>query len=312
MLGCGFDGGSLVARVADRVLSVDRLAELMVLAQPVPVTEEVAQELAGHWVHLMAFGRRMATGDSLLDSATVLDVMRYRVQQEIVAAWRRQLLARSSVMGDSRATARFDSTFARELLHRRAAALSRDAVSTVRQIAANPWDRFQPERTVASFAGGTVTAPELARYVQHLSPATRQEMGGAPDSRITDFLWGFVLQTLLTAQAESAGVRLGPVAFQDIQRQYRDAVHALWQHTGLSPASLASAARAETEREQAAGLRVEEYLDAAAARRVPLQGVPPFLAVAVLGAVDWEIRPDRMSDVVRRAQRLLAATEEAR
>jgi len=119
LMGCGDPAGDMAARVGDRVLSADRLAQLMVLAQPMPLTAEVASELASHWVTLIAFGQRMAAGDSLLDSTTIHDLMRYRIRQAVIAEWRRRLLAPIPAAD----VARFDSSYPRELLSERRARL---------------------------------------------------------------------------------------------------------------------------------------------------------------------------------------------
>lgn len=290
------------------MLPVERLAELMVLAQPLPLTRDVAYELASHWVQWNAFAARMADGDSLLDSAAIIGVMWHPVRQEITAQWRQRLLTRAGAIGDAGLTARFDSVHARQLLLARGAQIRGGASATVRGIAAEPWGDTAALDTLATFVGGALTGDDLGRHVQYLSPATRGEMVEAGDQRIVEFLSGLVLQEVLLAQAESAGVSLSQSAFQAIAAQAREAVHALWRHTDLSPVALASAGSSASERAQVAASRVEQYLDAAAARRVPLEPVPPFLAVALLRAVEWEIVSERLEAVVERARRLLDAT----
>ena len=59
------------ARVGEWVLTERRLADLLVLAQPFPLESAPVTELVRHWVGAAALGRRMAAGDSLLDSAAV-------------------------------------------------------------------------------------------------------------------------------------------------------------------------------------------------------------------------------------------------
>src|ERR1043166_7840160 len=79
--GCPGPGRRPAASVDGASLSADRLAQLLVLAQPVPLRRDVAYELASHWVTLTAFARRMALGDSLLDSATIADMMSQRARR---------------------------------------------------------------------------------------------------------------------------------------------------------------------------------------------------------------------------------------
>jgi len=304
VLGCGGPPAEVVARVNQWRLDRDRLAELMVLAQPVPLTADVAYELASHWVTLMALGQRAAAGDSLLDSLTIRDLMAYRVRQEVTTEWRRRLQARVPPA----AAASFDSSYAQRLLEDRRARLEPHATALLRQFATDPWQMADATQPWATYAGGVVTTGQLQRYVQYLSPSTRGEIRGASDQRITGFLWGFVLEELLVEQAESAGVAISEAAFGAMAQEARDVVHNLWEHTGLAPASLASAGASSGARAQAARRRVDEYLEAAAARRVTLEAVPPFLAVPLLRRVEWEIAADRMTEVVDRARRLLAAT----
>lgn len=76
-----------VARVGADVLSVDRAVQMFVGARPLPHTRGMVDGLARHWVDLNAFARRMAAGDSLLDSASVMDAMWFEVQQARNRAW---------------------------------------------------------------------------------------------------------------------------------------------------------------------------------------------------------------------------------
>lgn len=55
----------LAARVDDWTLTEDRLAELIVLAQPFPLDSAAVRELARHWMSAAALSLRAAAGDSL-------------------------------------------------------------------------------------------------------------------------------------------------------------------------------------------------------------------------------------------------------
>ena len=69
LAGCGdlADRG-LAARAGDWTLTEERLAELLVLVQPLPLDSAAAHELASHWVGAAALALRSAAGDSLLGS----------------------------------------------------------------------------------------------------------------------------------------------------------------------------------------------------------------------------------------------------
>jgi hypothetical protein len=304
--GCPGPGRRPAASVDGASLSADRLAQLLVLAQPVPLRRDVAYELASHWVTLTAFARRMALGDSLLDSATIADLMSQRARRQILERWRADLLA--GVPGGD--TARFSSAYARRLVLAGNAELKPRAVAIARSVASDPWGPRDAGDTVATFTGGAVTSRDLARYTQYAASATRQEMRDAPEGRISDFLWGLVLDELLLRQADSAGVRLEASQFLALADDCRKVIHRLWDGTGLSPGALASAAPLPAERRKLAARLVDAYLEAAAARRLPLEPVPPFLAVPLLRDVAWDIVPDQMDSAVARARRLLAGTGE--
>lgn len=83
----------VVVRVDDEELTVDRLAQLLILGQPLPLRLSVAEEIARHWVDVTALSQRAAVGDSLLDSATVLETMWLQRRQFLLSLFREQLFA---------------------------------------------------------------------------------------------------------------------------------------------------------------------------------------------------------------------------
>jgi len=61
----------MAARAGDWTLTEERLAELLVQAQPLPLDSAAAYRLASHWVAAAALALRSAAGDSLLGSAAL-------------------------------------------------------------------------------------------------------------------------------------------------------------------------------------------------------------------------------------------------
>jgi len=82
----------VAARIDGEELSVDRLARLLVLAQPLPLRTDVASEIAKHWIDVTALALRSAAGDSLLDSTTILQSMWLPVEDDLVRNLRRRML----------------------------------------------------------------------------------------------------------------------------------------------------------------------------------------------------------------------------
>ena len=75
----------LVARTGEWTLSEDRLAELLVLAQPFPLDSAATVELARHWQGAAALALRSAAGDSLL-GAEALEAASWLDRREALLA----------------------------------------------------------------------------------------------------------------------------------------------------------------------------------------------------------------------------------
>jgi hypothetical protein len=75
------------ARLGDAALAAERLAEILVLAQPLPLDTATASELAWHWIEVSLVARRAAAGDSLLDPALVAAAMAPELREARIRAW---------------------------------------------------------------------------------------------------------------------------------------------------------------------------------------------------------------------------------
>ena len=100
-VGCGdlADRG-IAARAGEWSLTEERLAELIVLAQPFPLDSAVVHQLAGHWVAAAALSQRSATGDSLLGSEA-LEAATWLDRREALLAVDREERLGSGVMVDA-------------------------------------------------------------------------------------------------------------------------------------------------------------------------------------------------------------------
>lgn len=95
----------VVARAGDWTLTEERLAELLVVAQPFPLDTVAVSELAGHWVAAAAMSQRAAAGDSLLGSEAMEAVAWAARREAILAADREQRLGTMVVVGSAEAAA---------------------------------------------------------------------------------------------------------------------------------------------------------------------------------------------------------------
>lgn len=185
------------ARLGEHELSADRLAEILVLAQPLPLDSATATELAYHWIEVSLIAGRAAAGDSLLGP----DLVAAAMAPELREARIRALLDREAGDALARALAITDSLYAagdvRLLAHvfRRAGPDARPGEKEVQRIAAQ-----QIRQRLA--AGGSWA-----------DAVTQSE---DPDTRDRDGLIGLVRRGDLVSSFENAAFALAPGAFSEV------------------------------------------------------------------------------------------------
>ncbi|UCG86666.1 MAG: peptidylprolyl isomerase [Gemmatimonadota bacterium] len=90
----------LVARAAGYELTVDRLGEIVARGAHIPLQRDVVERMARLWVDYSLVAQRLADGDSLLDSATVVNALWAEAQQQIVTHYHSQLVDNHVVVTD--------------------------------------------------------------------------------------------------------------------------------------------------------------------------------------------------------------------
>lgn len=97
--GCGALGdvitgkANVVARAGGEELTVTQLADLLVTWEKRPIRWEFVDHFVRHWVDITLLAQRLATGDSLLDTAVVLEATWPHVHQFLIADLQSQLFA---------------------------------------------------------------------------------------------------------------------------------------------------------------------------------------------------------------------------
>jgi hypothetical protein len=81
-----------VARVDGYSLPVEPMAELVATGKGLPLRRDVVEEISSYWVDYVILADRLASGDSLLDSATVVAAMWAELQQEIADRYHERLV----------------------------------------------------------------------------------------------------------------------------------------------------------------------------------------------------------------------------
>lgn len=87
------EGAGAVARAGEHRLSSSRVAGWFVIGETVPLRRDVAERVAHRWVDYTLFADRIAAGDSLIDTATVLHAMWPEVYERLAAQYHEQLVA---------------------------------------------------------------------------------------------------------------------------------------------------------------------------------------------------------------------------
>lgn len=198
LLGCDDGGGGgMVARAGDYQLSATRMAGWFAISESVPLRRDLAERVAHRWVDYTLFADRIAAGDSLLDSATVLGAMWPEVYERLVQLYHDQLVA-ERIPTDSAA---IDSAFAageqRLIWHilvraqptiaseARDSARARAEALRARLVAGEPWEAVNEENEDpgAQRQGGSlgvigrgVTVPEFEAVAFMLEPGELSEV----------------------------------------------------------------------------------------------------------------------------------------
>jgi hypothetical protein len=200
---------------------------------------------------------------------------------------------------------RSDSLYVDSLRRSLNLSYSRNAATRVRELAREPWDQVRSSDTVATFTGGALTAGLFGRYLVHLPADARTGISSASDEEVLTFIEPIVFDEMLLQEALKHSFALPDSMAAAIDKSYREAMDALVRDAHLDVQSLGNApaqARADT-----AAQRVLVYMEAVAARRLPLHPVPPLLAMRLLEGADAGLNANAVDAAVERARRWVGA-----
>lgn len=107
----------VAARAADRQLTVDHLAQMIGPARSVPLSREVMDRVSELWVDYQLLAQAVAGGDSLLDSATVMEASWPLIVQRLADHLHDSLVAARSTLTDRELDSAFGAGDYRWLHH---------------------------------------------------------------------------------------------------------------------------------------------------------------------------------------------------
>jgi parvulin-like peptidyl-prolyl isomerase len=158
--------------------------------------------------------------------------------------------------------------------------VKKEAVPTVKALAADP-DGYRRDKTVlATSTAGNLTTMRLIGWLETLQPNANilDQIKQAPDSVIVSLIKNFAKNELILKQADSAKVQIDTAEVGALRRSFSTAVTAAWNQLGIPPATLATSAKSENEREILSRARIDEYFDKMVSEQAPFVPVPTPIA----------------------------------
>ncbi len=192
--------------------------------------------------------------------------------------------------------------------------LKSDAAATMKAVAKDPMAHRNDKTSVASYAGGTLTAGRLAMVILAAprSGQLTQQIQQAPDSLVNQYVTNMAQREVLLRRADSAKVGLSPEELANLHRDFTQAVVMSWTQLGIDPKSLADSAKTPAERERLAAVRVEAFLDRVLAGQAQPVPVPAPLQIVLMDKYDAKVNDAGIDRAVERAAKLRATADSAR
>ncbi|MDH5588668.1 MAG: peptidylprolyl isomerase [Gemmatimonadota bacterium] len=157
-----------VARVGDRALTSGRLADLLVLGQPLSLDSGTVASLVDHWVSMAALAQRAAAGDDLLGPEAMEASLWLERREAVLEEERRERLGDVATVTPAAAAEAFESDTLVLLAH----VLRRTEAGT------SPAERNLQRRTAEAILGGLTSGGSWAAAVaQSEDQETRDETG---------------------------------------------------------------------------------------------------------------------------------------
>ena len=161
----------VVAEAEGYRLGVEPMAELVATGKGLPLRRDVVEEISRYWIDYVILADRLARGDSLTDSATVVSAMWAEIQQEIADRFHQQLVSRQTRL-DSAAV---DSAYAagrHRLIKHILFGVEPNAAPPVREA-----KRRVAEDYVRRMRAGTLTWTEASRATEDLRRENEGSLG---------------------------------------------------------------------------------------------------------------------------------------
>ena len=192
--------------------------------------------------------------------------------------------------------------------------LKSDAATTMKEIAKDPLAMRASKTVLASYTGGQLVAGRLALVVLASPQSARltQQIMGAPDSLVNQYVKNMAQRDVLLQRADSAKVAVTPQELASLHRDFVQAVVQSWQAMNLDPKSLADSGKTAEAREKIAAARVEVFVDRIMGGGVQPLPIPSPLQIVLLNKYPAKINQAGIDRAVELAAKLRVSADSAK
>jgi parvulin-like peptidyl-prolyl isomerase len=218
----------------------------------------------------------------------------------------------SQAGGRSRQVA--ESTYIAQAQAEAAVKLKSDAALTTKAIAKDPIAHRKDNTVLATYTGGELTAARVAQFMLANPQSQRllQQIQGAPDSLVKQFVLNQAQRELLLKRADSAKAGLTAEELTNLHHDFAQVVLQSWAAIGVDPKSLADSAKTTADRERLAAARVEAYLDRVMSGQQQPVPVPAPLQAVLMDKFDSQVNAAGIDRAVERAAKLRVSADSVR
>ncbi|MGD0483175.1 MAG: peptidylprolyl isomerase [Gemmatimonadales bacterium] len=206
---------------------------------------------------------------------------------------------------------RRDSLFLDSLGNKSGIKVRGSAPATVRSAVNDLRGAKKSGRVLATFHGGTLTASEMARWLQAFPAQTRGMVLQADDSTLREFVKSIARNEVLLGMVREHRLTLTAAERDTVLTQFRTDIARLKETIGLTPESLAAdTAVGHHTRAEAVARRVDAYFVAITSNppQRPFLEIPPFLADRLREQYPWSISPAGVDRALEQAKAIRGPT----
>ncbi|MEP6990281.1 MAG: peptidylprolyl isomerase [bacterium] len=192
--------------------------------------------------------------------------------------------------------------------------LEPDAAATMKDVAKDPVSARQNKKVLATYKGGELTGGRIALVLLASPQSGRllQQIQGAPDSLVRQYITNMTQREVLLKRADSAKVDVTPEELAGLHRDFLQAVVQTWAALGVDPKSLADSGKTQSDREKIAAARVEKFLDRVMAGEIQPLPIPSPLQIVLMDKFKAKVNPAGIDRALERAGKLRATADSTR